>query len=137
MDRPVPPVSPGAIAGCRGLTPPDSVASADGVTRAESGVPGRGWTGQPRTAPARRRRIVVVRDYSGMTGAPSADGCRVLLPPPGRAVPDQPVEGEAADVRTVHRPSPPCRRPGPRRGPDAQPQLHRHRAHPPGLDPRG
>ncbi len=29
------------------------------------------------------------------------------------------------------------RRPGPRRSPDAQPQLHRHRAHPARPDPRG
>ena len=41
------------------------------------------------------------------------------------------------DVREVHRPGAEGCRPGARRGQDAQPQLHRHRAHPPGSHPRG
>ena len=40
-------------------------------------------------------------------------------------------------VREVHRPGAAGRRPGPGRGPDAQPQLHRHRAHPARPHPRG
>src|SRR5215204_2669206 len=100
--------------------------------------PGAGWTGQPPTGLVADDRTAWSATTVERPVPPSADGCRVLLPQEqGRTVPDQPVEGEAADVRTVHRPSPPCRRPGPGRGPDAQPQLHRHRAHPPGPDPRG
>ena len=118
---------------------PRDGASADGVTRAEHrpATASVGPDSHP-PAPAESRRDVVVRDYSGKTGAPARR--RMSGAPshsPGRAVPDQPVRGEAADVRTVHRPSPPGCRPGPGRGPDAQPQLHRHRAHPPGPDPRG
>ncbi|MEB4132871.1 hypothetical protein OSI29_24220, partial [Mycobacterium ulcerans] len=46
-------------------------------------------------------------------------------------------EGEqvTADVRTLYRPCPPGRCPGARRGPDAEPQLHRHRAHSAGANP--
>ena len=40
-------------------------------------------------------------------------------------------------VRTVYRSRPACGRAGPRRGPHAQPQLHRYRAHPARPDPRG
>ena len=40
-------------------------------------------------------------------------------------------------VRTVHRPGPPGRRPGPGGSSPPQPQLHRHRAHPARADPRG
>ena len=45
-------------------------------------------------------------------------------------------EQVTTDVRKIHRPCPSGRRPGPRRGQDAQPQLHRHRAHPAGSHPR-
>src|ERR1700689_52566 len=47
-------------------------------------------------------------------------------------------EGEqvTANVRTFYGPCPQGGRPGARRGPDAQPQLHRHRAHPAGTYPR-
>ena len=44
---------------------------------------------------------------------------------------------ELEHVREVHRPRTSGCRPGPGRGPDAQPQLHRDRAHPARLDPRG
>src|SRR4051812_41588006 len=113
------------------------MASADGVTLPEHRSISISWTEQPSTALLEPDRTA----WSATTverpvpPAPTDVGCS--FPATGRAVPDQPVEGEAADVRTVHRPSPPCRRPGPGRGPDAQPQLHRHRAHPPGPDPRG
>ena len=40
-------------------------------------------------------------------------------------------------VRTFHRPGPPSRRPRAGRSAPAQPQLHRHRAHPARADPRG
>ena len=46
-------------------------------------------------------------------------------------------QGAMRHVRAVHRPRPSGGRPGPRRGPDAQPQLHRHRAHPARPHPRG
>ena len=39
-------------------------------------------------------------------------------------------EGRAPDVRAIHRASPPGGRPRTGRGPHAQAQLHRHRAHP-------
>src|SRR6516164_4428721 len=56
-------------------------------------------------------------------------------------VPRRSTDGEGeqvtAHVRTIYGPCPQGRRPGARRGPDAQPQLHRHRAHFAGLDPRG
>src|SRR6201992_3228525 len=47
-------------------------------------------------------------------------------------------EGEqvTANVRTFYGPCPQGGRPGARRGPDAQPQLHRHRAHSAGPNPR-
>ena len=44
---------------------------------------------------------------------------------------------EAVLVRTIHRPGPPRRRPRPGGSAAAQPQLHRHRAHPARADPRG
>ena len=46
-------------------------------------------------------------------------------------------QGAMRHVRAVHRPGPTGGRPGARRSPDAQPQLHRHRAHPAGPHPRG
>ena len=52
--------------------------------------------------------------------------------------PRSPADGRhGALVRTLHRPGPPGRRPGPGRGTPPQPQLHRHRAHPARADPRG
>lgn len=45
------------------------------------------------------------------------------------AVSDGEGEQVATDVRTIYRPCPQGRRPGSGRGQDAQPQLHRHRAH--------
>lgn len=45
------------------------------------------------------------------------------------AVSDGEGEQVATDVRTIYRPCPQGRRPGAGRGQDAQPQLHRHRAH--------
>ena len=43
---------------------------------------------------------------------------------------DQDEKGGAEHVREIHRPGTACCGPGPGRGQDAQPQLHRHRAHP-------
>ena len=43
----------------------------------------------------------------------------------------------SGNVREVHRPREAGGRSGSGRSQDAQPQLHRHRAHPPGFDPRG
>ena len=47
------------------------------------------------------------------------------------------ARGRCSNVRTLHRPSPPSRRPRPGRSAAPQPQLHRHRAHPARADPRG
>ena len=59
---------------------PDRLPSALGVTGAETGGARPELERAATHRPAERRRDVVVRDYSGKTGAPSADGCRVLLP---------------------------------------------------------
>ena len=54
-----------------------------------------------------------------------------------KRVPPAPRRSRSEHVRTVYRPRKAGRRPGARRSPDAQPQLHRHRAHPARPDPRG
>src|SRR5262245_65622881 len=93
-----------------------------------AGLTDLGWpgaiVGQPAKSPGRAR-------------GPSQPDARTgdLLWKPGLAW-KQP-RGECTDVRAIYRPGAPGSRPGPRRGPDAQPQLHRYRAHPARADPRG